>query len=276
MNVDHNFFDTYNVSLLSGRKFLPSDHSPDFDKINKIILNKNAVQLLGLKTPEEAVGKEILWGNNGTKKWTIIGVVANFHQEGLQKPIEPIFFRPVYSTYSPTSVKVNAKDLRKTVSDIEEVYKKFFPGNSFEYSFLEDKYQHQYYDDARFGKVIGIFTMLAIIVSCLGLIGLSSYTVTQRTKEIGIRKVLGASLANIVTILSIDFVRLIFIALLLAIPIAYFSMQNWLERYAYRITPHWTQFVFPLGIVLTIAAVTISFQILKTAMTNPAQTIKYE
>ena len=118
--------------------------------------------------------------------------------------------------------------------------------------------------------------MLAIIVSCLGLIGLSSYTVAQRTKEIGIRKVLGASLANIVTILSIDFVRLIFIALLLAVPIAYFSMQNWLERYAYRITPHWTQFVFPLGIVLTIAAVTISFQILKTAMTNPAQTIKYE
>ena len=276
MNVDHNFFDTYNVSLLAGRKFLPSDHNPDFEKLNKIILNKNAVQLLGLKTPDEAIGKEILWGNDGTRKWTIIGVVSDFHQEGLQKPMEPIFFRPIYSTSSPTSVKVSTKDLQRTVADIEEIYKKFFPGNSFEYSFLEDKYQHQYYDDTRFGRVIGIFTMLAIIVSCLGLIGLSSYTAAQRTKEIGIRKVLGASLANIVTILSIEFVRLVFIALLLAVPIAYFSMQNWLERYAYRITPHWTQFVFPLGIVLTIAAVTISFQILKTAMTNPAQTIKYE
>ena len=276
MSVDHNFFDTYNVSLLSGRKFLPSDHNPDFEKLNKIILNKNAVQLLGLKTPDEAIGKEILWGNDGTRKWTIIGVVTNFHQEGLQKPMEPIFFRPIYSTSSPTSVKVSTKDLRRTVADIEEIYKKFFPGNSFEYSFLEDKYQRQYYDDTRFGRVVGIFTMLAIIVSCLGLIGLSSYTAAQRTKEIGIRKVLGASLANIVTILSIDFVRLVFIALLLAVPIAYFSMQNWLERYAYRITPHWTQFVFPLGIVLMIAAVTISFQILKTAMINPAQTIKYE
>ena len=229
-----------------------------------------------MKTPEEAVGKEIVWGNNGTRKWTIIGVVANFHQEGLQKPLEPIFFRPIYSTYSPTSIKVNTHGLPKTISEIEQVYKKFFPGNSFEYSFLEDKYQSQYKDDTRFGMVIAIFTVLAIIVSCLGLVGLSSYTAAQRTKEIGIRKVLGASLANIVTILSIDFVKLVLIALVLAIPIAYFSMQNWLEGYAYRITPHWTQFVFPLGIVLTIAAVTISFQILKTAMTNPAQTIKYE
>ena len=276
MNVDHNFFDTYNVSLLAGRKFLPADHDPDYEKLNKIILNKNAVQLLGLKTPEEAVGKEILWGNDGTRKWTIIGVVADFHQEGLQKPMEPIFFRPIYSTYSPTSVKVNTKNLAKTVADIEEIYKKFFPGNSFEYSFLEDKYSRQYSDDTRFGRVIGIFTVLAIIVSCLGLIGLSSYTASQRTKEIGIRKVLGASLTNIVTILSIDFVRLVLIASLIALPIAYFSMQNWLEGYAYRITPHWTQFVFPIGIVLTIAAATISFQIMKTAMTNPAQTIKYE
>jgi putative ABC transport system permease protein len=276
MNVDHNFFDTYNVSLLAGRKFLPTDHDPDYEKLNKIILNQNAVQLLGIKSPEEAVGKEILWGNDGTRKWTIIGVVANFHQEGLQKPMEPIFFRPIYSTYSPISVKVNTKDLQRTIADIEEIYKKFFPGNSFEYSFLEDKYQSQYYDDTRFGRVIGIFTMLAIIVSCLGLIGLSSYTAAQRTKEIGIRKVLGASLGNIVTILSIDFVRLVLIASLLALPIAYFSLQNWLEGYAYRITPHWTQFVFPIGIVLTIAAVTISFQIMKTAMTNPAQTIKYE
>jgi putative ABC transport system permease protein len=276
LNVDHNFFDTYNVSLLAGRKFLPSDHDPDFQKLTKIILNKNAVQLLGIKSPDEAIGKEIIWGNNGTRKWTIIGVVANFHQEGLQKPMEPIFFRPVYSTYSPTSVRLNTKDLQKTVADIEKTYKKFFPGNSFEYSFLEDKYRRQYNDDTRFGMVIGIFTVLAIIVSCLGLIGLSSYTAAQRTKEIGIRKVLGASLTNIVTILSIDFVKLVFIALLLAVPIAYFSMQNWLEGYAYRITPHWTQFVFPLAIVLTIAAITISFQILKTAMTNPAKTIKYE
>jgi putative ABC transport system permease protein len=166
MSVDHSFFDTYGVSLLAGRKFLPADHDPDFEKLNKVILNKNAIQLLGIQKAEDAVGREIIWGNNGTRKWTIVGVVANFHQEGLQKPMEPIFFRPVYSTSSPTSVKINTKDLQKTVAEIEATYKKFFPGNSFEYTFLEDRYRRQYNDDTRFGKVVGIFTVLAIIVSC--------------------------------------------------------------------------------------------------------------
>ncbi len=276
MSVDHSFFDTYSVSLLAGRKFLPADHDPDFEKLNKVILNKNAIQLLGIQKAEDAVGREIIWGNNGTRKWTIVGVVANFHQEGLQKPMEPIFFRPIYSTSSPTSVKINTKDLQKTVAEIEATYKRFFPGNSFEYTFLEDRYRRQYNDDTRFGKVVGIFTVLAIIVSCLGLVGLSSYTAAQRTKEIGIRKVLGASLMNIITILSFDFIRLVLIAVVLSLPIAYFSMQNWLEEYAYRITPDWTLFILPIGIIILIAAVTISFQIIKTAMTNPAETVKYE
>jgi putative ABC transport system permease protein len=276
MGVDYNFFDTYNVSLLAGRKFLPTDHNPDYNLLNKVIINKNAVQLLGINSVEEAVGKEVIWGNNGTRKWTIVGVVGDFHQEGLQKPMEPMIFQPAYSTYSPTSVKIKTHDVKKTVSDIENTYKKFFPGNSFEYSFLEDNYKRQYNDDTRFGKVVSIFTGLAIIVSCLGLIGLSSYTATQRTKEIGIRKVLGASLASIVSILSVEFVKLVLIAIVLSLPIAYFSMQNWLEGYAYRITPGWAQFVLPVGIILTITAITISFQVLKTAMTNPAETLKYE
>ena len=276
MGVDHNFFDTYDVPLLAGRKFLPSDHNPDFDQLNKVIVNKNAVQLLGIKSVDEAVGKEVIWGNNGTRKWTIVGVIGDFHQEGLQKPMEPMIFRPVYSTYSPTSVKIKANSPQKTVAAIEETYKKFFPGNSFEYFFLEDNYKRQYSDDARFGKVVSIFTLLAIIVSCLGLIGLTSCTAAQRTKEIGIRKVLGASLGNIVSILSIEFVRLVLIATLLSLPIAYFTMQDWLNGYAYRITPGWAQFILPVAMVLTIAAFTISFQVIKTAMTNPAETLKYE
>jgi putative ABC transport system permease protein len=276
LGVDYNFFDTYNVSLLAGRKFLPTDHNPDYDKLNKVIINKNAAQLLGIKRVDEAIGKEIIWGDNGSRKWTIVGVVNDFHQEGLQKPMEAMIFCPAYSTYSPTSVKIRTTDVQKTLAAIEETYKKFFPGNSFEYSFLEDKYKLQYNDDTRFGKIVSIFTLLAIIVSCLGLIGLSSYTAVQRTKEIGIRKVLGASLMNIVSILSVDFIRLVVIASVLSLPVAYFSTQNWLERYAYRISPHWLQFILPIGLILLIAAVTISFQVLKTAMTNPAETIKYE
>jgi len=276
MGVDYSFFDTYNIPLLTGRKFIPTDHNPDFQKLNKVIINKNAVQLLGIKSVEEAIGKEIVWGNNGARKWTIVGVVGDFHQEALQKPMEPMIFRPMYSTYSATSVKIKASDEKKTLADIEAVYKKFFPGNSFEYSFLEDSYKRQYNDDTRFGKVVSIFTVLAIIVSCLGLIGLSSYTAMQRTKEIGIRKVLGASMVNIVSILSVDFVRLVFIASILSLPVAYFSTQNWLQSYAYRISPGFVQFILPLMIVVVIAAITISFQIIKTAMTNPANTLKYE
>jgi len=276
MSVDYSFFDAYHVQILAGRNFLPTDHNPDFQKLDKVIINRNAVQLLGIKNVEEAIGKEIVWGRNGTRKWTIVGVVDDFHQEALQKPMEPMIFRPMYSTYAPTSVKIKSDDEQKTVADIETVYKKFFPGNSFEYSYLEQRYNNQYNDDTRFGKVVSIFTILAIIVSCLGLIGLSSYTAAQRTKEIGIRKVLGASLVNIVSILSIDFVRLVLIAAISSLPIAYFSMQNWLQSYAYHISPGLAQFVLPLAIVLLIAIVTISFQIVKTALTNPADTLKYE
>ena len=276
MGVDYSFFDTYNIPLLTGRKFLPTDHNPHFEKLNTVIINKNAVQLLGIRSVEDAIGKEVVWGDNGKRKWTIVGVVGDFHQEALQKPMEPMIFRPSYSTYSPTSIKIKTNDEQKTLAGIEAVYKKFFPGNSFQYSFLEDSYKRQYNDDTRFGKVVSIFTVLAIIVSCLGLIGLSSYTAMQRTKEIGIRKVLGASLVNIVSILSVDFVRLVCIAAILSLPIAYISMQNWLQSYAYRITPGWVQFILPLAIVIVIAGITISFQVVKAAMTNPSETLKYE
>ena len=159
---------------------------------------------------------------------------------------------------------------------MKAVYKKSFPGNSFDYFLLEDRYNNQYKDDNRFATVVNIFTVLAIIISCLGLIGLSSYTAVQRTKEIGIRKVLGASLPSIVTLLSVDFLKLILVAALLALPIAYFSIHQWLLAYAYRISPGWILFVMPVLMILIIAAVTMSFQIIKSALANPADTLKYE
>jgi putative ABC transport system permease protein len=141
---------------------------------------------------------------------------------------------------------------------------------------LEDRYNNQYKEDNRFGTVVNIFTVLAIIISCLGLVGLSSYTAVQRTKEIGIRKVLGASLPSIVTLLSYDFLKLILVASLLALPVAYFSINQWLLAYAYRISPGWILFVLPVVMILMIAAATMSFQIIKSALANPADTLKYE
>jgi putative ABC transport system permease protein len=271
--VDHDFFDTYNVQLVAGRKFLPTDHNLDFDKVTKVIVNVNAAKLLGLSDPAEAIGKSMnVWGVERTS----IGVVSNFHQEALQKPMEPILFIASYGTWYRTSIKVEASNLQSSIASIEAVYKKSFPGNSFDYFLLEDVYKNQYKDDDRFSRVVNIFTMLAIIISCLGLIGLSSYTAILRTKEIGIRKVLGASLPSIVTLLSMDFLKLILVAALLALPIAYFSINQWLLAYAYRISPGWTLFVMPVLMILIIAAVTMSFQIIKSALTNPADTLKYE
>lgn len=274
LGVDWNFFNTYHIEVLAGRSFQPEDHNATWQNVRRIVINESAVKLLGLSSPEEAVGRELIWF--GDRKWTIIGVVNDFHQESLKKPMEAMIFPPAYDINSDISIRIETANFPETIRSLEEVYKKFFPGNPFEYSFLENNYNNQYNDDKRFGKIISVFTGLAIVVSCLGLIGLSSYTAFQRTKEVGIRKVLGASVANIVSILSLDFVRLIIIAAILALPIAYFAMDYWLQEYAYRITPGVVSFLLPTVVVIVIAGLTISLQILGAARSNPADTLKYE
>jgi putative ABC transport system permease protein len=271
--VDYHFFDTYGIALIAGRKFLPTDHKTEFNQINSVILNSNAVKLLGIDSAQNAIGREVIWWD---RKYTIVGVVQNFHQQSLRHQMEPMIFGPTYGTGSSISIKLREGGGTETISTIEQVYRKFFPDNAFSYSFLEDRYQRQYNDDNRFAKVIVVFTGLAIIISCLGLIGLSSYMAVQRTKEIGIRKVLGASLSGIVTLLSADFMRLVGVANILALPAVYMLSKIWLESYAYRITPKVFMFILPAALILLIAAITISFQVLKTAMTNPADTLKYE
>jgi putative ABC transport system permease protein len=277
MNVDYNYFDTYSIKLVTGRKFTPGDHKVNFRDINTVIINENASKLLGYGNPNEILGKEMVQGQGEyMRKYTIVGVVTDFHQESLKSPKEPMMFRPAYGTYHAASIKISTPDVEPLVDEVEKTFKKFFAGNLFQYDFLATRYQNQYRDDMRFGKVITVFTGLAIIVSCLGLIGLASYTAVQRTKEIGIRKVLGASLPNIVSLLTFDFVKLVLIASLLSLPLAYFGMQYWLQGYAYRVSLQWGQFALPVITVLLIAIVTISFLVLKTARRSPAETLKYE
>lgn len=276
MSIDHSFLDVYDVKIVAGRNFLPSDHKVNFDDLNVVVMNENAVKLLGVESPEAAIGRELIWGNNGTRKWTVVGVVQNFHQQSMKLPMEPMVFRPSYSTYGPASIKFAVDDPQSLIAEVEKTFKEYFPGNAFQYSFLSDSYNRQYKDDNRFGKVISIFTGLGIIIACLGLIGLSSYTAAQRTKEIGIRKTLGATTASIITLLGIDFVRLVLMATVIALPIAWYAMDKWLQGYAYRINPAWYMFVVPVLVIIVIAAVTVSFQVMKTAMVNPAKTLKYE
>ncbi|MEJ1238203.1 ABC transporter permease [Chryseolinea sp. T2] len=273
IGVDYNFLNTYGMKIVAGRNFEATDHNADWEQIRSVIINRRAARLLNLKDDEEAVGQHV---NFWERDWTIIGVVPDFHQQGLKREMEPIVMFPVYSTYASTSVKVKKETMKETIAKIETVFKKHFPENSFDYFLLDEYYNTQYRDEDRFAKVVNIFAVLAVVISCLGLIGLSSYTIAQRTKEIGIRKVLGASTPGIVALLSVDFMRITLLASLLALPLAWFAMNLWLESYPYRIAPGWALFVVPVVSILIITAITVSFQIMRTAAVNPAKTLKYE
>ncbi|MGC3946075.1 MAG: ABC transporter permease [Chryseolinea sp.] len=273
IGVDYNFLDTYGMKIVAGRNFDATDHNADWEKIRSVIINRRAARLLNIPDDEQAVGQHV---NFWERDWTIIGVTPDFHQQGLKREMEPIVLFPVYSTYARTSVKVEKDQMAAAIAKIEAVFKKHFPENSFDYFVLDEYYKGQYKDEDRFAKVVNIFAVLAVVISCLGLIGLSSYTIAQRTKEIGIRKVLGASTPGIVALLSVDFMRITLLASLLALPLAWFAMKAWLESYPYRIAPGWVLFVVPVFSILIITAITVSFQIVRTAGVNPAKTLKYE
>lgn len=270
--VDEDFFEMYQVKLVTGRMFTSTDCNFDWNKVNKIILNRSAVTLLG-QSIDDVTGKELRIGD---KVWTIVGVVENFHQQSLHSAIEPLLFTPDYGTFNPTSIRLSGGDNKGSIARIRSVFEKIFPDNAFNYSFLEDTFRNLYKGDSRFGVILNMFTGLALVISCLGLVGLSAHSARQRTREIGIRKVLGASVKSIIGLLSIDFIKLIVLAALLSIPVAYFPLKDWLMNYSYRISPGIVLYVLPIVAVLMIASLTITLQVLKTARTNPADTLKYE
>ena len=271
--VDYDFMTVYGIKMLAGRNFTVADHNPDWSKLHNIIINYSAAKLLGFNSPQEAVGKSIF---RGDKKWDVIGIVADYHQKSLQYPLEPIIFLPAYSTNSSISVKVAASDLSTTLTEIKEKYASFFPGNFFDYFFLDENFNRQYENEQLFGKVFGIFAAFAVFVACLGLFGLTMFSTIQRTKEIGVRKVLGASVSNILVLLSKDFIILIVIACFIAFPVAWLVMNHWLRDFSYRTTMNGWVFLIAGVAALFIALVTISFQAIKTAVTNPVKSLRTE
>jgi len=267
------FFDAYQIKFLAGRDFDNADYNPDFGKLHTIILNEKATKILGFASAQDAIGKTIYRGDH---KWDVIGVTADYHQKSLRYAIDGMLFLPAYSNGSRISVRVDAKDVSATVAAIRKTYDKFFPGNLFEYYFLDEKFNEQYKNDALFGKVFGIFGSFAIFIACLGLLGLSLFATTQRTKEIGVRKVLGASVSNIVFLLSKDFIRLVIIAFVIASPVAWFVMNNWLQNFAYRINISWWFFALAGMLAVIVAFFTISFQAIKAAIANPVKSLRTE
>jgi putative ABC transport system permease protein len=271
--VSTDYIKTYGMTLVAGRDFLQDDYAKKYEDLRSTILNVNATKLLGFSSPQAAVGQTMI---NGKSKWTIIGVVADSHQKSLRYAIEPTFFRPQLAIGSQISVKMNTSNPTATIASIKATYDKFFPANIFDYTFLDQRYNDQYKNDALFGKAFGIFGGFAIFIACLGLLGLSLFATIQRTKEIGVRKVLGASVANIVLLLSKDFIKLVIIAILVATPIAWYILHHWLQDFAYRITISWWIFGLAGIVAIAVALATISFQAVKAAGANPVKSLRSE
>ena len=270
MAIDYDFIPDFKLKLRAGRNF-----SKEFTTDNKsAILNETAVRALGFQNAEQALHETVISANDDTLQVT--GVVADFHQEGLQKEINPLvmFMRP--ETRNAFSIKLDPEQSSATVTSIKKIWDRYFPADPFHYFFLDDFFERQYDENRRFGNVFGIFSLLAVMIACLGLLALSAYNVLQRTKEIGIRKVLGASVQDLVLILSKDFLFLVLIAFVLAIPVSVWAMEHWLQSFAYRINISWWIYALAGLLAFLIAIITLSFQAVKAALSNPVDSLRSE
>ncbi len=271
LHVDHDFIDTYNIGLIAGRTFQKDNIS---DKGNTFIINKAAVKTIGWSRSEEALGKRISsWGLEGE----IIGICKNFHFQSLHESVGPMVLA-IHPKIMPEtlSLKLNTENLSETMNFIENKWNEFFPQCPFQYFFLDEYFSRQYHADEQFGKIMLIFAGLTIFIACLGLFGLASFTAEQRTREIGIRKVLGASVSGIVLLLSQEFIKWIIIANIIAWPITYFAINRWLQNFAYRINIGWWTFLLAGAFALAIALLTASYQVIKAAMANPVEALRNE
>lgn len=268
---DNEFIDLYNLKLIAGRGFLPGK------KNNEIIINRKALAQLDFKKPEDAIGQKIY--NEGWKyEHTIVGVIEDFHQRSLKENFLPTAFMQFEDPglSNKFSVKIQTEDMKIAISQIEKTWQTVFPGNAFEYFFLDEQYNNQYKADIQFGSIFLLFSTLAIIIACIGLFALTLYTIVHRTKEIAIRKVIGASAYQIFNILTKDYLWLISIATLISIPSMYYIMSKWLGHYAYRIGLSIWFFIIPVFILLLVVLASVSFQVVKAIRTNPVKSLRTE
>lgn len=267
--IDRDFLPAYGIDIIAGRNF-----SKDFpaDDTTAFILNETAVKDFGL-SPQDMIGKKV--DQNG-KKGSVIGVVKDFHYRSLHHAIEPLILQNNIYSYSVLSVKINGDDMQATVKAIESKWKELSNNLPYSYSFLDEDYDRLYKADAQLGKVAGIFSGLAIFVGCLGLLGLTSFSVERRIKEIGIRKVLGASISNVIFMISREFMVLILISFVIAIPLTYFLITKWLENFIDRITISPSSFIIAGLAVLVVAWITMSYLSFRAAISNPTKALRSE
>ncbi|HLY68414.1 MAG TPA: FtsX-like permease family protein, partial [Puia sp.] len=268
--VDFDYINQYQFKFVAGRGF-----SRDFktDSTQAMVINESAARSLGYISPKDAVGRNFSqWGRKGK----IIGVLKDFHYHSLQQAIQPLVIRYEPWALGLISIKVSSANLPATIKSIQGKWNNIIPNRPFEYFFLDDFFNKQYRAEEQFGNLFTNFAILAIFISCLGLLGLASYSTIQRTKEIGVRKVLGASISNIVNLLSVEFIKLVLIAFVIAAPIGWVGMNIWLHDFAYRTTIAWWVFAVAGASAVLIAFFTISFQAIRAAVLNPVKTLRAE
>lgn len=267
LGADADFAKSYDLKFSAGRNF-------DITDKKTAILNESAAKLVGFTSPEQAIGEQVRRGRRDT--FTVCGVVRDFHQQGLQKAVDPMLLRYGTDHRNYYSLKISSNDYQATLSRVEAIWKTHFPADPCSYFFLDEFFDSQYKADLLFGKVFGLFTLLALVIACLGLFGLASYMVLQRNKEIGIRKVLGASVAGITGLLAKDFLKLVAIAIIIASPVAWWAMNNWLSDFAYHIDLQWWMFTAAGATAVAVAFLTVSFQSVKAALANPVKSLRSE
>jgi len=270
VHISHDYFETLGITAFQGRLFTEQMQT---DTSEAIILNETAVKELGVQEGSVGAGLQNAWPYSKRK---IIGIVKDFHFESLYETIRPTAFVVYYNECFKLIVKVQSSNTKKTIEDLQEICKSFYPDWMFEFHFLDQQLESIYQTDQRIFKLMTYFTGLAIFIACIGLFGLASFMIKSRTKEIGIRKVLGASISQILISLTQDFTKWILIANLIAWPVSWYAMIQWMENFAYSIELSWWMFAVGGVISLAITLVTVSFQAIKAAITNPVKSLKYE
>jgi putative ABC transport system permease protein len=270
--IDNRYLNTYQIALKAGRNFTEQEASVKWEDNSKVLMNEKAITELGFASAEDALKTRIQWDE---RQLEIIGVVKDYHHTGLQRAIDPIIFYPqTNGTYF--TIRLAPGNLQANIAKLETLYKSYFAGNPFEYFFSDENFNKQYITEQQYSRIFTTASIWAVLIACLGLFGLTTYTIQARTREIGIRKVLGASAISITSLISKDFLKLVLIAFIIASPVVGWAVNKWLQDFAYQVPISGWVFVLAGVTALCIALVTIGFQAIKAALANPVESLRTE
>ena len=272
--IDAEFCDLMGIEFMAGRNFVKDMVSDT----SSLIINESLLTKLNFSQPEEAIGKKIQIGSSpDAKRWLIVGVIRDFNRQSLKHAVEPTTYRfDMRGGAGYTVVKMVGTNVEQIMNAVRNRFQTQFPNAPFQYAFLDEQFEQAYRDEKQFGSLFGVFASLAIFIACLGLFGLSSFMANQKTKEIGVRKVLGASVQSIVVLLYQNFLMLVIISMIISLPVIYFIMDTWLDNYSFRINMPWWVFIISTSILLLVSFITVSYQTLKAALANPVRSLRYE